>query len=504
MSRSDQPSTEGGVLDPPLLRAGSRFGGRYRLEHRLGHGGMAAVWLATDERLGRRVAVKVLSDTIADDDEYLRRFRREATLAAGLQHPNLVRVYDFDAGRRPYLVMEYVDGGTLAERIEAGEEVPVARLARELLSALRHIHAAGVLHRDVKPQNVLLDATDHARLTDFGIAQPRGATSLTAAGRVIGTESYLAPEVLAGRPASERSDLYALGMLLADTARDSGSASPVWSLIDRLRERDPDRRPATAAIALAELEQAERRPPAGEPTRALDAAPVPPPPPPRLRERTPVHPPPEAVPPASESERRRRRWLAGGALACVVAALLATLVLGVGAGDDGGPAAGGVDVPERNADANGGGEEATPAVEPDSPEPKPAGSRGVEAAAGSADGASLNDEGKALIDSGRPEEAIPILERAVKALKGSGDELTYNFALFNLGNALRLAGRPEEAIPLLEERLSYPNQVEAVAAELAAAQEAAGIAPEEKPPKPPKSEKGDDGPPYGNANGQDD
>ena len=283
------------LLDPPVLAAGRVFGGRYRLEHALGRGGMAAVWLATDERLGRQVAVKVLSDTVADDDEYLRRFRREARTAAGLQHPNLVRIYDFDAGRRPYLVMEFIDGGTLAEVIESGRQPELERLARELLSALRHIHAAGVLHRDVKPQNVLLDHHEHARLTDFGIAQPRDATSLTATGRVLGTESYLAPELLRGEPASERSDLYALGMVLADAARNSGSGSPVWSLIDRLRDREAERRPRSAAIALADLELAEARRPAGEATRPFELYPVVPPA--RTREPTPVRGEEPALPP---------------------------------------------------------------------------------------------------------------------------------------------------------------------------------------------------------------
>ncbi len=156
----------------PLLVAGRRLGGRYLLLRPLGLGGMAAVWLATDERLGRPVAIKVLSDTVAGDEEFLQRFSREARVAAGLQHPHLVQIYDFDAGERPYLVMEYIEGGTLAERFADREPPAAERLARELLGALRHIHSNGVLHRDVKPHNVLIDAGGHARLTDFGIAQP--------------------------------------------------------------------------------------------------------------------------------------------------------------------------------------------------------------------------------------------------------------------------------------------------------------------------------------------
>ena len=248
---------------------------------------MAVVWLATDERLGRQVAVKVLSDTLATDEQYLARFRREARIAASLQHPNLVAVYDYDAGERPYLVMEYVEGGDLAERLEAGDAPRSARSSpRELLSALRHIHAAGVLHRDIKPQNVLIDADGHARLTDFGIAQPADATSLTRTGHVIGTESYIAPEVKDGEPASERSDLYALGVVLADAARE-GAGAALWELIDRLRDPDPERRPRSAAAALAALERgaAPRRCRASRPRPTR--SPRKPPPPPRRRPRRP-------------------------------------------------------------------------------------------------------------------------------------------------------------------------------------------------------------------------
>ncbi len=505
MGRSNEQSDGAGVIEPPLLAPGRIFGERYRLEHSIGRGGMAAVWLATDERLGRPVAVKVLSDTVADDQEYLSRFRREARLAAGLQHPNLVRVYDFDAGARPYLVMEYIDGGTLAEQVKAGRQPPIERLARELLSALRHIHAAGILHRDVKPQNVLLDRHEHARLTDFGIALPRDGTSLTATGRVIGTESYLAPEVLRGEPASERSDLYALGMVLADSARGGGGAAPLWGLIDRLRDRDPEARPASAAIALADLERSEQSEPPGEATRTLDApVAAPPPPPPRVRERTTARqkepgPPAGGAPLARGGGDARRRWLAAGAIGAV--ALLAAGVLAFAGGDGGGGegARGANSTANQGSAASGGGGSSSAKNEPEAPAasaPAPE-ETGVPGGVG-ADGVALNDEGKSLIDAGDPEAAIPALEQAVAALEGSGDELTLNYALFNLGNALRLAGRPEEAIEYLERRLAYPDQRDVVAAELAAAQQAAGI----DSGGPGAGE--DDSPPSGNAYGHDD
>src|SRR4051812_40221599 len=236
------------------IEPGAVLGGRYRLQRRLGHGGMAMVWLGFDERLERPVAVKILSDTLAGDDVYLERFQREARVAAGLQHPNLVPIYDFSAGDRPYLVMECVEGGDLSERLRAGTAPEPEQLAEQMLEALRHIHAAGVIHRDIKPNNVLVDSYGEARLTDFGIAQPRDAAQLTQTGQVIGTETYLAPEVLAGQPATVRSDLYALGVVLARAAESDGAGAGLWDLIERLRDEDPQARPIDAAAALASLE----------------------------------------------------------------------------------------------------------------------------------------------------------------------------------------------------------------------------------------------------------
>jgi len=239
-----------------IAAGGSLAAGRYTLERRLGAGGMAAVWLARDERLGRPVAIKVLSDLLADDEAYVHRFRREARVAAGLSHPNLVRVFDFGDDPRPYLVMEYVEGGTLADRLREGDEpeLDCEELARRLLDALEHVHAARIVHRDVKPGNVLIGANGRPRLTDFGIAMPEDATQLTATGGVMGTMRYLAPEVLAGEPATPASDLYALGMLLRDCAGDGDG--PLTGLADRLAAREPDDRPASAAEAAALLDRA--------------------------------------------------------------------------------------------------------------------------------------------------------------------------------------------------------------------------------------------------------
>ena len=237
------------------FRQGSLLGGRYRLERMLGTGGMSTVWLARDERLRRPVAAKIRSDTLAADPAYLRRFRREARLAAGLSHPNLVMLYDFGGeGDRPFLAMEYVDGGSLAQRITAGgaRALDPSRLARELLVALDHIHRAGIIHRDVKPGNVLIARDGTAKLTDFGIAQPEDATRLTSTGLVIGTRSYLAPEVGRGEPATRRSDLYSCGIVLREAIGDPPPPA-LADLVTRLGDEDPGRRPESASGALALL-----------------------------------------------------------------------------------------------------------------------------------------------------------------------------------------------------------------------------------------------------------
>jgi eukaryotic-like serine/threonine-protein kinase len=262
-------------MTPPggaqLLEAGTILGGRYVLERRIAAGGMATIWLGRDEELQRPIAVKVLSDVLAEDPAYVARFQREAQLAAGLSHPNLVRVFDFSKeSERPYLVMEYVDAGTLADRIAANraDEVDPRRLARELLGALALIHRAGVVHRDVKPSNVLLDQGGRARLTDFGIAEPRDATKLTRTGEVIGTLKYMAPEVRRGEPATPRSDLYSCGVLLGEALQGTRT-SGVAALAAQLTRADPAARPATAEAAASQLDTA---PVATAPTRPLEAS----------------------------------------------------------------------------------------------------------------------------------------------------------------------------------------------------------------------------------------
>jgi eukaryotic-like serine/threonine-protein kinase len=233
--------------------------GRYRLDGVIGRGGMAIVWRATDLQLEREVAIKIISDVLASDPTFVARFEREARLAAALNHPNLVKVFDFSVdAERPLLVMEYVAGGTLAEA--RGQALDVDALARALLDAVAHIHAAGILHRDIKPANVLLDPGGSPRLTDFGIARGEETTGLTQTGQVLGTLRYIAPEVATGEPATARSDLYSLGVLLGEAT--GHRSEPLSRLLSRLTAQNPNDRPASAEEALAGL----------DPTRVLEPA----------------------------------------------------------------------------------------------------------------------------------------------------------------------------------------------------------------------------------------
>jgi serine/threonine protein kinase len=207
-------------LDSGELRLkGHTLAGRYLLETEVASGGMGTVWRARDEVLGRPVAVKVLHERLAGDPGILDRFRLEAVAAARLSHPNVVRVFDtgVDDGVC-YIVMELFEGTTLDERLRATGPLPpadAARVIRGVLQGLAHAHREGVIHRDVKPANVLLDPTGLVKVTDFGIAKAAFATSdLTTTGDLLGTARYLAPEQVAGGEVDHRADLYATGIVL--------------------------------------------------------------------------------------------------------------------------------------------------------------------------------------------------------------------------------------------------------------------------------------------------
>src|SRR5437899_890156 len=195
----------------------SLFDGRYRIVRKLGTGGMANVYLAEDQELGRRVAIKILDDRHASDEQFVERFRREAKNAAGLSHPNIVSIYDRgEAVGTYYIAMEFLDGRSLKELIVSRGPAPVSvaiDYARQILGALRFAHRNGIVHRDIKPHNVLVDSEGRLKVTDFGIARA-GASQMTEAGSIIGTAQYLSPEQAKGAPVDQTSDLYSVGVVL--------------------------------------------------------------------------------------------------------------------------------------------------------------------------------------------------------------------------------------------------------------------------------------------------
>ena len=197
---------------------GTKLSGRYVLESKLGSGGMSTVYLARDETLERLVAVKILHREISDQPDQIERFRREARTVAQLSHPNLVSVIDAgEDGGHPFIVFEYIDGETLKQRIERLGRLPLdeaAAYAIEIGRGLAAAHAARMVHRDVKPQNVLIDLEGRAKVTDFGIARELEADGLTATGRVLGTTDYVSPEQAMGHNVDARSDIYSLGVVL--------------------------------------------------------------------------------------------------------------------------------------------------------------------------------------------------------------------------------------------------------------------------------------------------
>jgi len=196
---------------------GTVFDGRYKIIRKLGAGGMADVYLAEDQELGRRVAIKILNDRHAADDSFIERFRREAKNAAGLSHPNIVSIYDRgEAEGTYYIAMEYLDGRSLKELIISRGSAPVRtaiEYTRQILGAIGFAHRHGIVHRDIKPHNVLVGPEGRLKVTDFGIARS-GASQMTEVGSIIGTAQYLSPEQARGSQVDQTSDVYSVGVVL--------------------------------------------------------------------------------------------------------------------------------------------------------------------------------------------------------------------------------------------------------------------------------------------------
>jgi eukaryotic-like serine/threonine-protein kinase len=244
----------------PELATGTLIDGRYKVLSRLGAGGMADVFLAEDQQLGRKVALKLLHRRFAEDPGFVERFRREAQAAAGLQHPNVVSVYDrgsFDDTY--YIAMEYLPGRSLKQLIR--QEAPLDPLRAiditiQILKAARFAHRHGVIHRDLKPHNVIVDESDHAKVTDFGIARA-GASDMTETGSIMGTAQYLSPEQAQGHAVSAASDLYSIGVVLYEmlTARVPFDAeSAVTIALKHVSEAPPRPREINPRVT-PELEQ---------------------------------------------------------------------------------------------------------------------------------------------------------------------------------------------------------------------------------------------------------
>jgi hypothetical protein len=320
---------------------------RYEIERTLGEGGMARVYRGTDRVLGRTVAIKVLSGKYAGDKSFVTRFRREAQAAAGLNHPHVVSVFDTgDDGARHYIVMEYVEGETLGNLLRREGHLPPERagaITADVATALETAHEQGLVHRDVKPGNVMLDREGRVKVMDFGIARAAADDTLTQTGLVLGTASYFSPEQAQGLPVDARSDIYSLGCVLyelltgrppfvADTPvtiaykhvneepRPPSEMEPsvppaLDAAVMRALAKDPTDRFPTAAAFRSAIEPAAASAAEGAATEPIAAA-----------GDTAIMPPTEA-PPEEGPPRARRSWLPVALVAAAVLALAGALAL---------------------------------------------------------------------------------------------------------------------------------------------------------------------------------
>ena len=459
---------------------------RYEPIGRIASGGMATVWCARDQMLDRRVAIKLLAEPYAHDEVAGRRFKREARAAAHLSgHPNVVTIYDIGQAQptvedpigRPFIVMEYLSGGTVADALRTGavDRDTAIRWLQEAAAALDYAHRRGVIHRDLKLANFLLDRDQVLHVADFGIAQLGTEDTLTSTGQLLGTAGYLAPERALGHPATEASDRYALAVAAFELlVGERPFVAEHFAALARQHVEEPvpraSRRNQTLPAALDPVlargmakRPEDRFATSQEMIAAVQRALAP-----RRAAASPGVAPPMRLQPELAGPGVRGRMAAVGALAA--AALAVGVAAGANSGSGGsGPAAHGhvydaqlslrqvvPNLPPLTAPTTTNATTAAPAAPP--PQPTRPGA--------------LEAQGHQLMAGGDYSAAIPLLRQAVASADPTS--LIYAYALYDLGRSLRLAGNPRAAVEILWRRLQIPNQTDIVRMELELALRALG------------------------------
>ena len=492
---------------PPVSTARISLPDRYRVVRHIANGGMASVWEAHDEVLDRAVAVKLLASHLSEDDRARQRFQREARAAAAVSsHPNVVTIYDVgEHDGRTFMVMELLTGGTMADKLRAGDRISprtAMRWLRDAASALDAAHAADVVHRDVKPANMLLDDAGRLAIADFGIARLALEDQLTATGTVLGTAAYISPEQAVGDPATAASDRYALAVVAYElltgarpfeaenfaaqarahveddpepaSMRNPDLSPEVDRVLARGLEKDPSARYASAGEFVDCLDEAISSPPAEpEPTtrstRVLGGGPPP-------RRTVAAAPGPDGPAP-----RRRAGVLLAALATAALIAVIAVMLLSGGGNDGGGDNTRAESTPEKTQTPD---KTQTPEqTETATPEPtaeKTATPEATDTPAQSGEvdldkARQLQVEGYNARLAGDYSKSLDLSQQALDACGNSSEMDPCGYAMFEKGLALNRSGKPDEAIPVLQERLDRfgDNEKGEVAKELKAAQKAA-------------------------------